>query len=248
MKIGDHSGLNMVQINSFNRFLLDSTGKVLTALEAMLGVSIDSSDSSIDVSPAADNENLKHVGSGGLYTVSCEIEGDLQGQVLLLMRSGDFNYLSEVMRPILSLMFLSSPDTDLDELDKQMPDWMQDKDGGREGYAAYREHMLDTLAEMGNLLIGLYSKGIYRISDINTHHTVPQVTRDPDQIAIHKLLSSPQAKDKFHLVIENEFVMMGKPVKLWCLISPSRESFQRMLDQIDSHETNQTTGSDRRVH
>jgi len=233
--IAEQRSLNTAHINSFNRFLLDSTYKVLPSIEAMLGVSIDSSNSSIDVSRAGDNENLKHVGSGSLYTVSSEIQGDLQGQMLLLMRSTDFRHLGEVMRPLLSLMFLSNLDTDLEVLDKRKPGWMLDDDDGSKGRAIYHDQMLDTLGEIGNLLIGVYSRGIYRISKVNSHHTAPLVVRDPDQKAIRNLQSSPGTAELFHLVIENEFVMENKPVKLWCLISLTTGSFQHILDMIDLH-------------
>ena len=236
MTAGQQLGLTEKHLNSFDRFLLDSTGNVLSALEAMLGFTIESSNSTIEIAPADENENLKNVGDGVVYTVSSDIEGDMQGSVLMLMRAGDFNHLGEVMRPILGLMFLSSPDVDLAELDKQKPGWMQDPSAEGADIDAYKDQMMDTFTEMGNLIIGLYSKGIYKICDVNTHHTVPKATKDSEQEIIHRLLSSPGASDRFHLVIENEFMVMEKPIKIWCLISPTEKSFQHILDGIEVHD------------
>ena len=230
--IAKQLSLTRKQSNSFDRFLVDGTGKALNALEVMFGLNIDSSDSTIEIATAVNSEILKHLGNGTLYIVSSAMVGDMQGSILLLMRSGDFKYLGEVMRPVLSLLFLSNIDADLATLDSQKPDWMQDNGTGHTGDAAFNEQMMDTLAEMGNVLFGLYSKAIYKICALNTHHSVPKALKDPDQQAIQQVLSSSAAPDQLHMVIENEFVVMDRPIKLWCLISPTQESFQEILNRI----------------
>ena len=50
--IAHHLNLTEKQNNSFNPFLLSGTGKALNALNTMFGLSIDRSDSSIEISPA----------------------------------------------------------------------------------------------------------------------------------------------------------------------------------------------------
>ncbi len=224
------------QVNFFDSFLLDGTEKALDALKVMFGLNIDSSDSSIEIALAVTSENLKHLGSGTLDIVSSAMAGDMQGSILLVMRSGDFNYLSEVIRPVLSLIFLSNPNADLAALDSQKPDWMQDNGSGHTDDAAFQEQMMDTLAEMGNILFGLYMKAIYKICDLNTQHSVPEALRDPDQQAIQQVLSSSGKSDQLLLVIENEFVVMGRPIKLWCLISPTQASLQEILKRIECRE------------
>ena len=236
--IAKQLSLTEKQINSFDRFLVVGTDQALQALELMFGLNIDSSDSSIEVVPAFNSQNLKRLGNGTLYIVSSTMAGDLQGSILLLMRSGDFKYLGEVMRPVLSLMFLSDTDADLATLDSQKPGWMQDNGSGNADDAAFYEQMMDTLAELGNVLIGLYTKAIYKIYALNTHHTLPEVLKDPDQRAMQQLLSSSAAPDQLHLVIENEFVVMDKPIKLWCLISPTQKSFHEILNRIERPNEN----------
>ena len=231
--IANQLSLAQKQINTFDRFLIDSTDKILNTLEVMLELEIGSSDSNIEIATAVNSETLKHLGSGTLYTVSSALVGDVQGSILLLMRSGDFEHLGEVIKPLLSLLFLSSPDADLATLDSQKPDWMQDKGIVHTGDTAFHEQMMDTLAEIGNVLFGIYTKAIYKISDLNTYHSVIEVFRDSDQQSIQPVLSSSEMPDQLHLVIENEFVVMDKPFKLWCLISPTQESFQDILNRIE---------------
>lgn len=231
--IANQQGLTPKQVDSFDRFLIEGTSSTLDALETMFGLRIDSSTSSIEIAPPTKIENLKHLGSGLLYVVSSSLVGDLQAKILLLMRLVDFEYLSEVMRPVLSLLFLCSPDSDLEELNRQMLECVQDNDTRDNGEIVFHEQMMDTLVEMGNVLIGLYSKAIQNIYHLNTSHSLPFVLRDPDQRLIQRVMSSSKATDQFYLVIENEFVVMDRPIKLWCLISPTKESFQDILEGIE---------------
>ena len=230
--IANQLSLTRKQINSFDGFLLDGTSKALSAMENMLVLNIDCSNSTIEIATAAKSEILKHLGHGTLYVVSSAMAGDLRGSALLLMRSNDFNLLGKAMRPVLSLMFLSSPETDLATLDSQKPDWMHDDDTELTSDEAFQQQMMDMLEEMGNVFIGLYTKAIYKMCRLNTHHSVPVAVKDPDQRVITRVLSSA-APDQLHLVIENEFFVMDKPIKLWCLISPTQVSFQKLLNRIE---------------
>lgn len=231
--IAKQMSLTEKQINSFNRFMLDGTGRTLDALEGMFGLDIERSDSNIEIASAANSEFLKHLGEGTLYTVSSALVGDIQGSILLLMRSNDFKYLGEAMRPVLSLLYLSRSDADLATLEDQKMDWMQDNGTGHTEDTAFHEQMMDTLTEMGNVLIGLYSKAIYKISDLNIDHSIPYALKDTKQQVVQRVLSSSELSDQPYVVIENEFIVTDRPIKLWCLISPTQDSFQDILKRIE---------------
>ena len=231
--IANQLSLTPKQVDSFDRFLIEGTGSTLDALETMFGLYIDSSTSSIEIAQAANSENLKHLGDGPLYVVSSSLAGDMQAKILLLMRLVDFEYLSEVMRPVLGLLFLCSPDSDLEQLNRQMLERIQNNDTRDSDEIVFHEQMMDTLVEIGNVLIGLYSKAIRSIYQMNTSHSLPFALRDPDQRLIQRVLSSSEASDQSFLVIENEFVVMDRPIKLWCLISPTQKSFQDILKRVE---------------
>jgi len=213
--------------------LLDSTANTLQALETVFELEIDCSGSSIDVAPSAQNENLRHFGNGPLYVVSTSLAGGIEAGIVYLMRSDDFAYLGKVMKPVLTLMFMPDPDTDPQNLESKRPKWMQDGNNGHLTDAAFRSQMLDALAEMGNVLTGLYSKSIFKICNLNTHHSVPLVMKDPYQKAIQRVLFASEASSQHHIAIENEFFLNEIPIKLWCLITPTWESFRDMLKGID---------------
>ena len=225
--------LSEKQLHSFDRFLVDGTGNTLSALTGLFGLNIDSSDSTIEITPAVHSQSANRFGNGSLYVVSSDLVGEMQGSIVLLMRSCDFENLGDVMKPILNLLFLSNSDVDLATLDNQKPDWMNDNRIQHTTDPVFHEQMMDTLAEMGNVIIGLYTKALYKNYDLNIHHSLPKTSRIPDQESISEILSTTNETQPLQLVIENEFVVMNKTIKLWCLISPTSKSFQNMLKIID---------------
>ncbi len=231
--IASQLNLSDKQVSSFDRFLFDGTEKALNALDNMFGLDIESSDSCIEISPAINSENLKHLGDGTLYTVSSAMVGEMQGKILVLMRSSDFKHLSKAMRPTLSLLFWTGTDADLTILDEQDEDWIDDDAEDIPEDAEFHRQMMDTLGEMANVFIGLYAKAIYNICHLNTHYSVPFAMKDTNQEIVHQVLWSPEASEQLHLVIQNEFYIMNKPIKMWYLISPTNKSFRDILKRIE---------------
>ena len=148
------------------------------------------------------------------------------------MRHSDFQYLSEILRPVLSLHFYADSDSDLTVLDHHQPDWMQKNAEDCAEDETYKEQMMDVFAEMGNVLVGQYTKSIFKIYGLNTQHSLPLVTKDPQQELTRQLLFSSRLDSIFHIVIENEIFLENKPIKLWCLISPTADSFTDILDGV----------------
>lgn len=219
-------------VKAFGEFLLDGTANTLNALEVVFDLGIDCSDSSIETGPALENKNLKHLGGGPLYVISSALVGEVNGSIVLFLQAGDFKYLSEMMRPVLSLLSLTGDE--LKQADSENQAGVKSDTAGLADSASYREQMLDALAEMGNILIGLYTKSIYKTCGLNTHHSVPLVMRDPHQTTIRRILYSSGERERQHIVVENELFLQGNPIKLWCLISPSPNSFRDILSSIDA--------------
>jgi chemotaxis protein CheY-P-specific phosphatase CheC len=162
--------------------------------------------------------------------------GEMQGKILVLMRSCDFKHLSKAMRPTLSLLFWTGTDADLTITDSQEQDWTEDDEAEEPEDAEFHRQMMDTLSEMANIFIGLYAKAIYKICNLNTHYSVPFAMKDTNQQIVQQVLWSPEVSNQLHLVIQNEFFVMDKPIKLWCLISPTKKSFRDILKRIEHKE------------
>lgn len=226
------------QVDSFDDFLLRGTTNTLTALETVFELNIDCSDSSIEIAPLDNNENLKHIGNGSLYLVSSSIVGEISGSIVLLMRAEDFNCLSVAMKPVMCKLFMpsSNSDSDSSDVNGQQPEMSQDNVAIHMDETLYLKHMMDALAEMGNILIGLYSQSIYQVCGLNTHHSIPLVIKDPLQKTIQSVLAPAHGHEQHHLVVENEFYLAETSIKLWCIISPTDKSFWQMLSGIDRRE------------
>jgi len=182
--------------------------------------------------PTNNIEKIEQLNSGPLYVISSGMTGELQGDLHLLMRPGDFINLGKVMKPTLELLFLSGPDANLGTLESQKPNWMQKNNNSNTGESAFHEQLMDALTEMGNSLFGIYTNAFYETYDLYTHHSSFKSLRVSDQKTIQQILLSPGMLNKQHFVIENELNLSDHHIKLWCLISPTQKSFQEVLSRI----------------
>jgi chemotaxis protein CheY-P-specific phosphatase CheC len=231
--IANQLNLTEKQVNSFDRFLVDGTQKALSALDDMFGLDIECSDSCFEIASAIDSENLKHLGDEPLYTVSSAMVGDMRGRIFFVMRASDFKHLSKAMKPMLDLLFCADIDADLTPTNSHANDQPEASGQWKTEEDLFHEQMMDTLSEMANVFIGLYTRAIHGISKLTAHYSVPYAIKDPNQEIIRHFLWAPEASEQLHLVIQNEFFMMNKPVKLWCLFSLERKSLARILRRIE---------------
>ena len=231
MDSASQSEFSQKQVEYFNKFLTTNSLLAMNGLENIFGLIIDSSDAKIEIVSAVTKEQLESLGSDTLYSISSNLVGKLTGSVLLVIRSEDFACLCEMMKPVLNLMFPEDTGDDTEDLASHKAS----KTGSVEhpGEVAFHEHMMETLAEMGNILIGLYTKALFKVFQIKVHHSVTQVLKDTEQQSIAQLLSSSADADQQHVIIENDFIAMDKPMKLWCLTSLAQDSFQHILQQIE---------------
>jgi chemotaxis protein CheY-P-specific phosphatase CheC len=225
------TNLSRKQVEYFDKFLITNSLLVMNGLENIFGLSIDSSDTRIEIASAVVKEHLEHLGSGTVYTMSSDLVGNLSGSVLLIIRAEDFKYLCEMMTPVLNLMFPEGADDGAEN--SSSPEAPPTGGTGQMSETAIQEHMMETLAEMGNVLIGVCTKAIFKVFQIKVHHSVTQVMKDTNQQSITQLLSSSAGSDKQYVIIENDFIAMEKPIKFWCLTSLVHESFQYILQQIE---------------
>jgi hypothetical protein len=220
------------QISFFDRFMVAGTRKLLGAFESIFGQEIDSSESSVEIATYGNSEKIKQIGTDLLYVVSSEMAGELHGSIHLVLRAADFDYLGQVVKPHLELSHLSGGGADLSSLERQKPAWMLDNAGQQKARQAFHQLMVDKVTEMANVLFNVYFEAIYMIYDLHTYHSLSKSLADSAQHTIDQVLQAEQQPDLRHLVIENDFVVIGTPIRFWCLISPSAESFQEILDRI----------------
>jgi len=220
------------QINAIDDFLVYGTRQAIEALEVMFGLHIESSHSTIEIAPVASSHNVLFLSNEGLHIVSSAMSGELQGHILLLLRSSDYLHWCEVVKPVLALLYLSGTDTDLASLDRDKPSWLESGDSCPDD-ALFHAAVTDALRELGNVLFGLYSRAISKVLHLEAFHSVPQSTQSPEGQIVMRDTSNTDTMDQMQLVIQNDFQVMDSHLKFWCLISPTRSSFEDMLDRID---------------
>lgn len=219
---------------SFERFLQSGTGKVLKAFENMFELEIERSESLMEIARAHDSEALRDVVADPLYAVSSDLSGELRGRVHLLLQTGDLNDLAELLKPVLSLLFLSSPDADLKTLDNARPGWMEDLGMPAMDDACFQAQMMDALSELGNVLIGIYSRLIHDLSALGTRRSLPRVEYVADPKAVPLNFHGVGTGDVPLMIIDHLIQVDGAPIHLWCVISFAPDSFQDLLRGIDT--------------
>jgi hypothetical protein len=230
--ISDPLTLTKNQIDFFDRFMVAGTRKALGAFESIFGLEIDSSDSSVEIASYVNSKKIKEIGGEPLYVVSSEMAGELLGSIHLVLRSGDFNYLGQVMKPHMELSYLSEHGADLLEPNRPKPLWMLDSASQDKARQAFHQEMVDKVTEMAKVLFNVYFEAIYMIYDLHTYHSLSKSLADRAQQTIAQVLHAGEQPDLHHLIIENDFLVMGTPIRFWCLISPAEESFQEILNRI----------------
>jgi hypothetical protein len=140
------------------------------------------------------------------------------------------------MKPTLELLFCPDIEGDLALTADHGISRVRGKGSWKTEDDLFHEQMMDTLSEIANVFIGLYAKAIYGISKLNAHYSVPYAVKDNKQQIVRHFLWAPEASDQQHLVIENEFFVHGKPIKLWCLFCPTRKSLQNILKRIEAND------------
>ena len=231
---GDNGALEKRRSLTLDRFLLTSTDKVLRALENMFEFDIEQSESLLEIAAVRQSDALRSVGDGQLYTVASELRGDLCGNAHILIRASDIDHLAEMLKPVMGLMFLSRPGADLLGLERNCPGWLRNPQHSPIEDPEFRAQLLDALVEMGNVLFGVYSRGMYDISARRTTHTLPQVTCDIDRQAVYLALEEIGTAQQHRLVIDNAFRIGGRLVRLWFVICLRPDCFRTLMRGIDA--------------
>ena len=234
--------LNDRQSGTFDKFLMDGTHKVQRAIESMYELDIVQSSACIEIAPLDECLALRNIGHGSLYTISSNLLGEVKGDIHLLLRSTDFDCLADLLKPVLSILFLSDPDIDLRTLDSRKPVWMEEPGQSDLSDANFFEQLKDTMTEMGNVLIGLYTKAIFNKFALAAHHSLPRV-KLPNPESLYEILNPLAMSNGLVLAIENEFHFASGTVCLWCVISLAEGTFEELLKRIESADGCQNESS-----
>jgi len=91
---------------------------------------------------------------------------------------------------------------------------------------------LSVIAEIGNIVAGVYLTAVHDFCRLNIYHTVPTVATDMVQALLDESLIKLSRQVKYIIVVENEFMVEEKLIKTFLVMIPSVESVDILVNSI----------------
>ncbi len=91
---------------------------------------------------------------------------------------------------------------------------------------------LSVIAEIGNIVTGVYLTAVHDFCRLNIFHTVPTVATDMVQALLDESLVRLSRQVQHIIVIENEFVVEEKLIRTFLMMIPSVESVNILVNSI----------------
>ena len=91
---------------------------------------------------------------------------------------------------------------------------------------------LSVIAEIGNIVAGVYLTAINDFCKLNIYHTVPTVATDMVQALLDESLVRLSRQVQHIIVVENEFMVEEKRIRTFLMIIPSVESVNILVNSI----------------
>jgi len=91
---------------------------------------------------------------------------------------------------------------------------------------------LSVIAEIGNIVAGVYLTAVHDFCKLNIYHTVPTVATDMVQALLDESLVRLSRQVQHIIVIENEFMVEEKLIRTFLVMIPSVESVSILVNSI----------------
>jgi len=91
---------------------------------------------------------------------------------------------------------------------------------------------LSVIAEIGNIVAGVYLTAVHDFCKLNIYHTVPTVATDMVQALLDESLVRLSRQVQYIIVVENEFMVEEKLIRIFLVMIPSVESVNILVNSI----------------
>jgi len=91
---------------------------------------------------------------------------------------------------------------------------------------------LSVIAEIGNIVAGVYLTAVHDFCRLNIYHTVPMVATDMVQALLDESLVKLSRRVQHIIVVENEFMVEEKCVRTFLVMIPSVDSVNILVNSI----------------
>ena len=166
-----------------------------------------------------------HLGLDSLSTVECSVHGDVEGELLLILKRRDFQMFSQVMEH----RFL---DRESDPPPGRIvADWIPDRQPDARCSREFRARVVDALSELGNMLFGSLLVSLCENFQLVTFHDVPRVTiLDQQQTGLNASLSRSAKEGNVVLFKQLSFNLSGMKLNLHVMFLPLVSGVHSLLD------------------
>jgi len=96
---------------------------------------------------------------------------------------------------------------------------------------------LSVLAEMGNILAGVYLTAIHDFCKLNIYHSAPTIAVDMIQSLIDESIVALGYEVQRAVLIENEFILKENRIRTFLLIVPAAQSLKALVDSVEQART-----------
>ncbi|MCX6690496.1 MAG: chemotaxis protein CheC [Methanoregula sp.] len=97
-----------------------------------------------------------------------------------------------------------------------------------------KDYVLETIAEIGNILAGVYLTAIHDFSSLVIYHTIPRAAIDMIQSLLDETLVEVCEIMPEIFIFMNEFAIKTQSFKMYMLLIPSPDSFDRLAGSLQA--------------
>ena len=91
---------------------------------------------------------------------------------------------------------------------------------------------LSVIAEIGNIVAGVYLTAVHDFCRLNIYHTVPTIATDMIQALLDESLVRLSRQVQHIIVVENEFMVEEKRIRTFLVMIPSVKSVNTLVNSI----------------
>jgi len=195
------------QLDFIREMMNIGAGNAVTALQQLLQCPVDLIIPKVHVLPAAHVSSILDNPASLVACVRMGMVGDIGGAMFFIVPEESRKELVSIAEK--ALLGLS-----------KLP-WQKSE-----------EVELSVVAEIGNILSGVYLTAIHDFCGLNIYHTVPILAIDMIQPLLDEALIKTSIQIQTAIVIENEFLIEEHHIRTLLLIIPSAESVEPMIDAL----------------
>ena len=204
--MNDHGMLSEEQLDFLCEMMNIAVGNAATGLSQMLHRAVNMEIPAVYVLPSEKAPSFLADPSLPVSCVKMSMVGDIAGDLFFLVREEQKVKLIRLAEQAMGVVTRDGADIDL-----------------------------SALAEIANIIGGIFLTAIHDFCKLNIYHTVPILAEDMVQSLLDESLATVTRQGQKVLLIENVFVLdeNGKnPITTFLLVVPTAESIQTLVNSI----------------